>query len=225
MRRPADGIPQDIGEHIGSWRTSSCLVSKRRDADHHAQAEQRSLVAAVSESRRRLHDPPPALAFGHRRLAQGKRFFTEQVAYIARKLDAIQEGPRTLLDNTMLLFCSSMLTGNHDARQLPVIVLGGGGGRIQGGRILDYAEKPERQMCRLYLSDDGQDERAVAQVWRRNDGARGGLSRTNPSYGRRKKMAVLGSRRYRRWCRGSGDNGHGYELNIGEAERASLPKH
>ena len=80
------------------------------------------------------------------------QFFMEQVAYIARKLDAIQEGPRTLLDNTMLLFCSSMMTGNHNADQLPVVVLGGGGGRIQGGRVLDYAGKSDRQMCRLYLS-------------------------------------------------------------------------
>ena len=25
-------------------------------------------------------------------------------------------------------------------------------GRIRGGRVLDYREKPERQMCRLFLS-------------------------------------------------------------------------
>jgi hypothetical protein len=80
------------------------------------------------------------------------RFFLDQVAYVARKLESIREGPRTLLDNTMLMYCSSMLNGNHDASQLPVILLGGGGGRIKGGRILDYKDKPERQMCRLYLS-------------------------------------------------------------------------
>jgi hypothetical protein len=45
-----------------------------------------------------------------------------------------------------------MMTGNHNADQLPVVMLGGGGGRIQGGRVLDYTGKPERQMCRLYLS-------------------------------------------------------------------------
>ena len=50
----------------------------------------------------------------------------------------------------MLLYCSSMLNGNHDANQLPVVLLGGAGGRIKGGRVLDYKEKPERQMCRLY---------------------------------------------------------------------------
>jgi hypothetical protein len=80
------------------------------------------------------------------------QFFLDQVAYIARKLDSIQEGPRTLLDNSMLLFCSSMMTGNHNADQLPVILLGGAGGKIKGGRILDYTGKPDRQMCRLYLS-------------------------------------------------------------------------
>jgi hypothetical protein len=29
---------------------------------------------------------------------------------------------------------------------------GDAGGRIKGGRVLDYKDKPERQMCRLYLS-------------------------------------------------------------------------
>ena len=80
------------------------------------------------------------------------QFFVEKVAYIARKLDAIQEGERTALDNSMILFCSSMLNGHHDANKLPVVVLGGAGGRIQGGRVLDYLEKPQRQMCRLHLS-------------------------------------------------------------------------
>ncbi len=52
----------------------------------------------------------------------------------------------------MLLFCSSMLTGGHDATQLPVVLLGGGGGKMRTGRVLDYRGKSNRQMCRLYLS-------------------------------------------------------------------------
>jgi hypothetical protein len=80
------------------------------------------------------------------------QFFVEQLAYIARKLDAIQEGERTALDNSMLLFCSSMLTGGHDATQLPVVLLGKGGNKIQSGRVLDYSGQQNRQMCRLYLS-------------------------------------------------------------------------
>ena len=80
------------------------------------------------------------------------QFFIEQLGYIARKLDAIQEGERTALDNSMLLYCSSMLTGGHDATNLPVVVLGGAGGQIKGGRVLDYLGKPNRKMCSLYLS-------------------------------------------------------------------------
>jgi hypothetical protein len=45
-----------------------------------------------------------------------------------------------------------MLTGNHDATQLPVVLVDRGGGAIRSGRVLDYLGNPERQMCRLYLS-------------------------------------------------------------------------
>ena len=40
----------------------------------------------------------------------------------------------------------------HDNDQRAVIVLGGAGGRLKGGRVLDYKDKPERQLCRLFLS-------------------------------------------------------------------------
>jgi hypothetical protein len=80
------------------------------------------------------------------------RFFLEQLAYIATKMDAVQEGERTLLDNSMILYCSSMMTGNHNNDQLPVVMVGRGGGKIQTGRVLDYLGKPNRKMCSLYLS-------------------------------------------------------------------------
>jgi hypothetical protein len=80
------------------------------------------------------------------------QFFLEQMGYIARKLQAINEGERTALDNSMIMLCSSMMTGSHDASQLPVVMVGKGGGKIKTGRVLDYRQAPERQMCRLYLS-------------------------------------------------------------------------
>jgi len=79
-------------------------------------------------------------------------FFLEQLAYIARKLEAIQEGEHTALDNSMIMICSSMLSGIHDATKLPVALLGRAGGRLQSGRVLDYLGKPNRKMCSLYLS-------------------------------------------------------------------------
>ena len=69
-----------------------------------------------------------------------------------QKLDAVQEGERTLLDNSMILYLSSMMTGNHNNDQLPVVLLGKGGGQIKTGRVLDYLNKPTRKMCSLYLS-------------------------------------------------------------------------
>ncbi len=80
------------------------------------------------------------------------QFFAQQLAYIAGKLDAVQEGERTLLDNSMIMYCSSMMTGNHDNKQLPVVMVGRGGGKIETGRIIDYTGKPNRKMCSLYLS-------------------------------------------------------------------------
>ena len=80
------------------------------------------------------------------------QFFVEQVAYIAKRLEAIQEGERTLLDNTMLLYLSSMLNGHHHVDDLPVVLLGHGGGQVAGGRILNYKGEANRQVCRLYLS-------------------------------------------------------------------------
>jgi hypothetical protein len=80
------------------------------------------------------------------------RFLLEQTAYIAGRLNAIQEGERTLLDNTMLLHLSSMRSGDHTTENLPVVMVGGGGGRIKGGRVHDYIKQPNRQICRLYMS-------------------------------------------------------------------------
>ena len=151
--RPADGIPQDIGEHMRlmadilvlGFQTDTTRITTLKLNNDHSSLRFPSLGVDYMIHHLLSHSDTADWL-------KVNQFFLKQVAYIARKLDAIQEGPRTLLDNSMLLFCSSMLTGNHDASRLPVILLGGGGGRIKGGRVLDYSGKPDRQMCRLYLS-------------------------------------------------------------------------
>src|ERR1044071_6455201 len=151
--RPPDGIPQDIGEHmrlmadilvLGFQTDTTRITTLKLNNDHSSLRFPNLGVDYMIHHLLSHSDTADWLKV--------YQFFLEQVAYIARKLDAIREGERTLLDNTMLLFSSSMLTGNHDATQLPVLLLGRAGGRIKGGRVLDYKEKPERQMCRLYLS-------------------------------------------------------------------------
>ena len=151
--RPADGIPQDIAEHmrlmcdilvIGFQTDTTRITTLKLNNDHSSLRFPNLGVDYMIHHLLSHSDTADWLKVN--------QFFLEQVAYLARKLDSIQEGPRTLLDNTMLMYCSSMLTGSHDATQLPVVMLGGAGGRIRGGRVLDYKEKPDRQMCRLYLS-------------------------------------------------------------------------
>ena len=151
--RPADGIPQDIAEHmrlmadivvLGFQTDTTRIATLKLNNDHSSLRFPNLGVDYMIHHLLSHADTPDWLKVN--------QFFLAQLAYLARKLDSIREGDRTLLDNTMLLFCSSMLTGSHEARQLPVVVLGGGGGRIQGGRVLDYREKPNRQLCRLYLS-------------------------------------------------------------------------
>ena len=153
MRRPADGIPQDIDQHMRlmcdimvlAFRTDTTRVCTLKLNNDHSSLRFPNLKVDYMIHHLLSHSD------GEDWL-KVNRFFTQQVAYIATKLDAVQEGERTLLDNSMILYCSSMMTGNHNNDQLPVVLLGKGGGRIKSGRVLDYLGKPNRRMCSLYLS-------------------------------------------------------------------------
>jgi hypothetical protein len=153
MARPADGIPQDIAEHmklmcdilvLGFQTDTTRITTLKLNNDHSSLRFPNLGVDYMIHHLLSHSDTADWLKVN--------RFFIEQLAYIARRLDAIQEGERTLLDNTAIMHCSSMLHGNHDAKQLPIVLLGGAGGKLRGGRILDYSEQPNRRMCSLFLS-------------------------------------------------------------------------
>src|SRR5205807_7751428 len=75
----------------------------------------------------------------------------EQLAYFLEKLRSIKEGQGTLLDNSMVLFGAGMRDGNkHDPHNLPLVLAGGGGGTIAGGRHLVFEKKTP--LCNLYRS-------------------------------------------------------------------------
>jgi hypothetical protein len=153
MPRPTDGIPQDIDQHMRlmcdilvlAFRTDTTRVCTLKLNNDHSSLRFPHLKVDYMIHHLLSHtDSADWLKVN--------RFFLEQVGYIATKLDQVKEGERTLLDNSMILFCSSMMTGNHNNDQLPVVLLGRGGGHIRTGRILDYLGKPGRKMCSLYLS-------------------------------------------------------------------------
>jgi len=160
--RPADGIPQDIAEHMRlmtdilvlAFQTDTTrIVTLKLNNDH---------SALRFPNLPRSDNPGQGIDYMIHHLLSHQdnadwltvnRFFTEQLAHVARRLEAIQEGERTALDNSLVLFCSSMMVGaRHNNDQLPMVVLGRGGGRLETGRVLDYAGQSDRQMCRLYLS-------------------------------------------------------------------------
>ena len=151
--RPKDGYPQDIVEHM-RLMCDILVLAFQTDTT-------RICTLKLNNDHGTLRFPHLGVDYMiHHLLSHTdtddwlkvNQFFITQMAYIARKLDAIQEGDRTALDNSMLMLCSSMLNGHHDASQLPVVILGSAGGRIKGGQSLDYLGKSNRQMCRLYLS-------------------------------------------------------------------------
>tara|TARA_R110002111_G_C6008015_1_gene374369 strand:- start:5151 stop:6455 length:1305 start_codon:yes stop_codon:yes gene_type:complete len=153
IARPADGIPQDIAEHM-RLMCDILVLAFQTDTT-------RLCTLKLNNDHSSLRFPNLGVDYMiHHLLSHQEsddwlkvnQFFLEQLAYVARKLDAIQEGSRTALDNSMIMYCSSMLTGGHDATKLPVVILGGGGGKLQTGRVLDYLDKPNRKMCSLYLS-------------------------------------------------------------------------
>lgn len=153
MPRPADGIPQNIAEHmklmcdilvLGFQTDATRICTLKLNNDHSSLRFPHLNVDYMIHHLLSHSDGADWLKVN--------QFFTEQLGYIARKLDGIQEGERTALDNSMLMFCSSMMTGHHDASQLPVVMLGRGGGKIAGGKAYDFMGQSNRQICRLYLT-------------------------------------------------------------------------
>lgn len=153
MARPADGIPQDIGEHMRlmcdilvlAFQTDTTRVCTLKLNNDHSSLRFPNLGVDYMIHHLLSHSDTDDWL-------KVNQFFLQQLAYVAARLDAIQEGERTALDNSMILFCSSMLTGNHEATKLPVVLLGGAGGKIRGGRVLDHLNDPNRKMCSLFLS-------------------------------------------------------------------------
>jgi hypothetical protein len=67
----------------------------------------------------------------------------EQLAYLLGKMQAIDEGGTSLLDNSMVFFSSEIEDGNsHAHTNLPVILAGGGGGTLDSGRHVAYGGQP-----------------------------------------------------------------------------------
>ena len=74
-----------------------------------------------------------------------------QYGYLLRKLRSMKEGESTVLDNSMILFGGGIRDGNkHEPHNLPIVMAGRAGGRIDSGQHLVYtADSP---LSNLYVS-------------------------------------------------------------------------
>jgi len=65
------------------------------------------------------------------------RWYIEMFSGMLQKMKAIDEGNGSLLDNSIVMYGSGMKDGNgHVKENLPILLAGGGQGRIKTGRHL-----------------------------------------------------------------------------------------
>jgi hypothetical protein len=156
MERPENGLPQDIRQHMRLMCDILALgfqTDKTRVATLLLCRDISGLFYPFLDVRAAHHSASHQdLSDAYERVV---RYYVGQLAYLAARLDAMPEGDGTVLDNTCLLFLSNMWSGTrHDSTRLPVLLVGGLGGTLQTGRVLDYTGRPDedRKLCGMYLS-------------------------------------------------------------------------
>jgi len=156
MQRPANGLPEDIREHLrlmadiiamafqtDKTRIASLLLCRDLSGLYYP------FLGVKGDHHSASHDD---LSDGYERIT---RLHLTHFAELAKRLDAMPEGEGTVLDNSCLLFLSNMWAGwKHDNMKLPVVTAGGLGGTLKTGRSLNYlyAGDENRKLCSLYLS-------------------------------------------------------------------------
>lgn len=156
MKRPDNGLPEDIREHM---RLMCDIIALAFQTD-------RTRVATLLLCRdlsglfypfldvRTAHHPSSHddQSDAYERIT---RYYVSQVAYLAGRLAAMPEGDGSVLDHSCLLFLSNMWSGSrHDSTKVPLLLVGGLGGTLKTGRVLDSTAQGDdgRKLCSLYLS-------------------------------------------------------------------------
>lgn len=152
-QRPADGLPSNLREYA---RTMCDVIALAFQTD-------RTRVATLLLSRDLSGQTYPFLdirddhhSYSHSNTGPEYKkivkFHVEQYAYLVGRLAKMQEGDRTVLDNSCLLFISEHWDA-HNSNQVPAVLAGGLGGALQTGRTMDYlqAGNDRRKLCSLYL--------------------------------------------------------------------------
>jgi len=88
------------------------------------------------------------------KVAKINAFHVSLFAYFLEKLKATPDGNGSLLDHSMYLYGSGMSNADvHDHVNLPILVAGGGAGKLKGGRHIRYAQPTPLANLHLTLLD------------------------------------------------------------------------
>ncbi|MBL8217790.1 MAG: DUF1552 domain-containing protein [Bryobacterales bacterium] len=85
------------------------------------------------------------------KVRQINRYHVEQFAYWIDRLSKTPDGDGTLLDSAMVIYGSGLADGNrHTHHDLPVLLAGGGNGKLKPGRHVKYSV--ETPMANLFVA-------------------------------------------------------------------------
>ena len=80
-------------------------------------------------------------------------YHMKMFSYFLEKLRSTPDGDGSLLDHSAIIYGSGISNGNmHEHDNLPILLAGGGVGRIKGGRHLRYPKGKKTPMTNLYLT-------------------------------------------------------------------------
>lgn len=75
------------------------------------------------------------------------KWYTDQFAYLLNKMNSIDEGNGTMLDNSVVVWVNELGKGNsHTRNDIPFILAGGCQGYLQTGRGIDYGGEPHGKL-------------------------------------------------------------------------------
>jgi hypothetical protein len=97
------------------------------------------------------HENKPELV---ERMSKINRYHTQLFSKYLAKLRATPDGDGTLLDHMTILYGGGISNSTrHSGDNLPLLVVGGGAGRLKGGRHLTYTDKPSMANLLVTLMD------------------------------------------------------------------------
>src|SRR5881396_2681784 len=88
------------------------------------------------------------------RMSKINRYHTELFSKYLARLRATHDGDGSLLDHMTILYGAGISNSNaHSGDNLPIVVVGGGAGKLKGGRHLHYTDKPPMANLLVTLMD------------------------------------------------------------------------